>query len=241
MTFLTRKDTLRRKRHIFRTYCWRNHDCSLWLSITKHSVFNPLQFLRLLFRDKLFAKMIAKSWLYGWPQILFGKTLKLWVPVPALATHLDHRALAPGIDWISLMHRLGGRDEGLRPESSGRRTKPYSRRRFTPEDTPLKPRCTVIVLNYNGEKLLPACLDSLALQTGEPIDTVIVDNASTDGSAALVAERYPWAVFGPRKNYGFTGANNAALRDALARGSESRCCSTTTLSLHPTLLPRCSR
>ncbi len=78
----------------------------------------------------------------------------------------------------------------------------------------------MIVLNHNGETLLPACLDSLALQTA-PIDTVIVDNASTDGSAALVAEKYPWARFLPLdKNYGFTGANNAALRDALLRGSK---------------------
>jgi GT2 family glycosyltransferase len=85
----------------------------------------------------------------------------------------------------------------------------------------LKLRCTVIVLNYNGEKLLPACLDSLARQTGESIDTVIVDNASTDGSAALVAQNYPWArLLSLDKNYGFTGANNAALRDALSRGSE---------------------
>jgi GT2 family glycosyltransferase len=85
----------------------------------------------------------------------------------------------------------------------------------------LKPRCTVIVLNYNGEKLLPACLDSLACQTGEPIDTVVVDNASTDGSAELVAQRYPSVRFlGLDKNRGFTGANNAALRDALLRGSE---------------------
>src|ERR1700693_3474519 len=77
----------------------------------------------------------------------------------------------------------------------------------------LKPRCTVIVLNYNGEKLLPACLDSLARQTGESIDTVTVDNASTDGSAALVAQNYPRArLLSLDKNYGFTGANNAALR-----------------------------
>lgn len=85
----------------------------------------------------------------------------------------------------------------------------------------LETHCTVIVLNYNGEKLLPACLDSLARQTGEPIDTVIVDNASTDGSAALVAQCYPSVRFlALERNYGFVGANNAALRDALARGSE---------------------
>ncbi len=82
-------------------------------------------------------------------------------------------------------------------------------------------RCTVIVLNFNGEHLLPACLDSLALQTGAEIDVVVVDNGSTDGSAALVAQRYPWVRFlGLQKNCGFCLANNLALRDALARGSD---------------------
>jgi GT2 family glycosyltransferase len=79
----------------------------------------------------------------------------------------------------------------------------------------------VIVLNYNGEKLLPACLYSLGQQTGVNIDVVVVDNGSTDGSVALVSEKYPWVRFlALDKNYGFTGGNNAAIRDTLARGSE---------------------
>jgi GT2 family glycosyltransferase len=81
-------------------------------------------------------------------------------------------------------------------------------------------RCTVIVLNFNGEQLLPACLESLARQTYEDIDTVVVDNASSDGSAALIAQKYPWArLLALDKNYGFSVANNLALRDALSRGS----------------------
>jgi GT2 family glycosyltransferase len=85
----------------------------------------------------------------------------------------------------------------------------------------LKASCTVIVLNFNGEHLLPACLDSLAKQTGIEIDTVVVDNASTDGSAALVAQKYPRVRFlALSKNCGFSAANNVALRDALSRGSE---------------------
>ncbi len=88
-------------------------------------------------------------------------------------------------------------------------------------DFGLKPRCTVIVLNFNGEQLLPACLDSLAQQTNADIDTVVVDNASSDGSATLVAQKYPWARFlALDKNYGFSKANNIALRDALDRGSD---------------------
>src|SRR5580704_11890116 len=79
-------------------------------------------------------------------------------------------------------------------------------------------RYAVIVLNYNGEHLLPACLDSLALQKNADMETIVVDNYSSDGSAALVAQKYPEVKFlALDKNYGISGANNAALRDALAR------------------------
>jgi len=88
-------------------------------------------------------------------------------------------------------------------------------------DPELKTVCTVIVLNFNGEKLLPACLDSLSKQKTAGVDVVVVDNASTDGSAKLVAEKYPWVQFLPLdKNYGFSGANNVALRYAIARKSD---------------------
>jgi GT2 family glycosyltransferase len=80
-------------------------------------------------------------------------------------------------------------------------------------------RCTVIVLNFNGAHLLPACLDSLA-QQDIPIETVVIDNASTDGSADLVAQKYPQVRFITlEKNSGFSIANNVAMRDALSRGS----------------------
>lgn len=103
LTFLTRRETLRREKAIFKSYCWRNHDCSLWLSLTKKSLFNPMQFARFAAREPHFAKIIAKAWFYGWPRILFGKQMKLWVPVPGIATHLDAHALSPGIDWGEVM------------------------------------------------------------------------------------------------------------------------------------------
>jgi hypothetical protein len=107
LTFLTSKRILQRKASVFRTYCRRNHDCSLWLSLTKRSLFNPFQTMILSWREPLFAKIIAKSWLYGWSQILFGKRMNLWVPVPGLATHLDRQALSPTVDWITIIENLG--------------------------------------------------------------------------------------------------------------------------------------
>ncbi|MEP6598395.1 MAG: glycosyltransferase family 2 protein [Actinomycetota bacterium] len=73
---------------------------------------------------------------------------------------------------------------------------------------------TVVVVNYNGAHLLPACLDALAAQlsSSPTFHTVVVDNASTDGSLELLARDYPWVrVITSRRNLGFAGGNNLAL------------------------------
>lgn len=103
LTFLTRKQTLQQERRVFQSYCRGNFDSSLWLSLTKQSLFNPIQFWRFAIQDALFAKIIMNAWRFGWRQILFGRKLKLWAPVPGIATHLDCKALAPTIDWPALM------------------------------------------------------------------------------------------------------------------------------------------
>ncbi len=64
-----------------------------------------------------------------------------------------------------------------------------------------------LVVSWNGAHLLPACLDSLLAQTvAGQIDIVVVDNASTDGTADLLASAYPQVrvVHSPR-NVGFAG------------------------------------
>ena len=74
---------------------------------------------------------------------------------------------------------------------------------------------TVIIVNYNGAHLLPACLDALAEQADDvtTFDTVVVDNASADKSRELLARDYPWArVIASPTNLGFAGGNNLALR-----------------------------
>jgi hypothetical protein len=99
LTFLTRKVTLARHQAVFQSYVRGNFDCSLWLSLTKERVYNPLFLIRSLLGDRFEWKIIVKAWLHCWRQILLGKKLKLWVPIPAIATHLDKRSLSPGVDW----------------------------------------------------------------------------------------------------------------------------------------------
>jgi GT2 family glycosyltransferase len=79
-----------------------------------------------------------------------------------------------------------------------------------------EPLVTVVVLNWNGAHLLPDCLDGLAAQDLPEGQAAlwVVDNASTDGSLELLAERYPWVrVLANPSNDGFAGGNNVALRE----------------------------
>jgi GT2 family glycosyltransferase len=80
-----------------------------------------------------------------------------------------------------------------------------------------RPLVTVIVVNWNGETLLPDCLDALAKQDlpeGQ-MQVWVVDNASTDGSVTLLERDYPWVrLLRNGRNDGFAGGNNLALREA---------------------------
>ncbi len=74
-------------------------------------------------------------------------------------------------------------------------------------------RISVIIPNFNGEKLLPVCLDSLSKQTCRDFGTIVIDNGSSDGSVRLLEERYPEALLIKlHRNLGFAAAVNAGIR-----------------------------
>jgi GT2 family glycosyltransferase len=76
-------------------------------------------------------------------------------------------------------------------------------------------KISVIIPNYNGSKLLPACLSSLMRQTRPADEIIVVDDASGDDSVALVRARYPQVVLVQlRVNRGFCNAANTGLRTA---------------------------
>lgn len=75
----------------------------------------------------------------------------------------------------------------------------------------------IVVVSYNVRELLAACLRSveasLAATPGLRAETWVVDNASADGSAEMVAAQFPWVhLVASRENLGFAAANNLALR-----------------------------
>ena len=75
---------------------------------------------------------------------------------------------------------------------------------------------TVIVLNYNGARWLPECLDAITAQAGAPrFETLLVDNGSIDDSIAVTRTSYPEVrVLETGSNLGFAAGNNAGARVA---------------------------
>ncbi len=91
---------------------------------------------------------------------------------------------------------------------------------------------SVIIVNWNTRELLAACLDSLT--AGQALvfegdgdsgpgglltaEIFVVDNASTDGSPAMVRERFPQVrLIQNAENIGFARANNQAIRQSRGR------------------------
>ncbi len=73
---------------------------------------------------------------------------------------------------------------------------------------------TVVIVNWNGGAYLPLVLEALRAQTTAPARVVVMDNASTDGSAEAVAQSFPQVrLCRLESNLGFSAANNLALRE----------------------------
>jgi GT2 family glycosyltransferase len=71
----------------------------------------------------------------------------------------------------------------------------------------------VVIVNFNGERLLPDCLAALAAQTLAPEEIVVADNGSRDGSLALLREHHPDVrALELGRNHGFAGGANRGVR-----------------------------
>jgi GT2 family glycosyltransferase len=77
------------------------------------------------------------------------------------------------------------------------------------------PLLSVIIPNWNGARHLPTCLGSLRRQTYPHLEVILVDNASSDESVALVRHDYPEVVLVQLdENLGLTGGINRGVQAA---------------------------
>lgn len=81
-------------------------------------------------------------------------------------------------------------------------------------DTLTMPRLSIIIVGFNSRRDLDACLGSLTNPSPAiEHETVVVDNASTDGTPAYLRERWPGVrLIEAGRNIGFAAANNIGIR-----------------------------
>jgi GT2 family glycosyltransferase len=79
------------------------------------------------------------------------------------------------------------------------------------------PRLAVVIVSFEAREALLACLDSLRAHAALPVEAIVVDNASTDGSADAVRAAHPSVlVLANMENVGFARACNRGWRASRA-------------------------
>jgi GT2 family glycosyltransferase len=81
------------------------------------------------------------------------------------------------------------------------------------------PDVSVVIVSFNTRDLLVECIETLIAEAGAvSYEIIVVDNASRDGSADRVAERFPQAtLIRSATNLGFAAANNLGFKSARGR------------------------
>lgn len=73
---------------------------------------------------------------------------------------------------------------------------------------------SVLITTYNSAKFLARCLDSIHSQIYQPIEVVVVDNASSDETRTILQQTTGLKIFYNDRNAGFAAAQNQAARAA---------------------------
>ena len=83
---------------------------------------------------------------------------------------------------------------------------------------PSKPMVSALIVSHNEKELLLDCVRSVYATAEVPVEVVVVDNASTDGSGAAVGAEFPKAtVLQESKNLGYGRAANKGLERCQGR------------------------
>jgi GT2 family glycosyltransferase len=83
------------------------------------------------------------------------------------------------------------------------------------------PLVDIVLINWNAETVTAECLQSIRNLTYPNHRVILVDNGSSDRSGQGLSKRFPEAkLIQMERNVGFTGGNNAGMRQALADGAD---------------------
>src|SRR5271169_4459412 len=78
---------------------------------------------------------------------------------------------------------------------------------------------SVVIVAWNAKRYLELCLESLAkAPPRRSMEVLVVDNASTDGSADMIETKFSWVkLIKSSENLGFAKGNNVAIRQCQGR------------------------
>lgn len=89
------------------------------------------------------------------------------------------------------------------------------------EQTIIKGKVGIALVNYNGEQYIVDCIESLLAQTYKNIEIIFWDNNSEDNSVKIIQEKFPEIkIIKSKDNCGFAKANNIVVKKLLASGVE---------------------
>lgn len=83
------------------------------------------------------------------------------------------------------------------------------------------PRVSINIVTWNSSKFIRQCLNSIFEQNYKDFSVLIIDNASTDGTAKIIEKEFPQvSVLKNARNLGFSKAHNQGIRFAIEKGFE---------------------
>ncbi|MBC7737095.1 MAG: glycosyltransferase family 2 protein [Candidatus Saccharibacteria bacterium] len=79
------------------------------------------------------------------------------------------------------------------------------------------PAISIVIISYNTAEMTRDCIASVIAQTTMPFELIVLDNASQDGSAQMIAESFPIVkLIAEPINHGFGPAHKIAIQHATA-------------------------
>jgi len=85
-------------------------------------------------------------------------------------------------------------------------------------------KIALVIVNWNGHIDTAHCLESIKrmnIPNGLMVETIVVDNGSTDTSVAYLSKTFPWVtLLTLGENLGFTGGNNIGIQYSLKKGAD---------------------
>lgn len=78
---------------------------------------------------------------------------------------------------------------------------------------------SIVIVNWNVRGLLRRCIETVEANAGSlPVEVIVVDNASADGSAEMVRREFPGVrLIASGENLGYSGGNNLGMASAAGR------------------------